>query len=54
MPDLNDFYAFNSTSGSNDELGGCFPWKTILIIAIICQILTLFSECSGWKGALEC
>lgn len=47
MPDMNDFHAFNSTSGGSGGGGGCLPWKTIIIIAVIYIILTLLGKCSG-------
>ncbi len=45
MPDMNDFHAFKSTStGNSGGGGGCFPWKTILVVAIIYEILTLIGQ----------
>jgi len=43
---MEDYHAFNSTKGSaSGGGGGCFPWKTILILAIIYEILTLIGQC---------
>ena len=47
MPDMNDFYAFNSTSGGDGGGDGCLPWKTIIIIVVVYIILTLLGKCSG-------
>ena len=40
MPDLNDFYAFNSTGGSDSGGGGgCLSLPVIIILSIIAAIL---------------
>jgi len=44
MPSHNDYHAFKSTSGGSGG-GGCLPWKTILLLAIIYEILTLIGQC---------
>ena len=45
VTDMGDYHAFNSTKGSGSGGGGCLPWKTILILAIIYGILTLIGQC---------
>ena len=45
MPNLNDYNAFKSTSGGTGGGGGCLPWKTIIFLAIIYEILTLLGQC---------
>ena len=44
---MNDYHAFNSTKGDGSGGdGGCFPWKTIIILAVIYEILTLIGKYS--------
>ncbi len=45
MPNLNAFHAFNSTSGGAG--GGCFLWKTMIVIVVLCVVLTLIGKSSG-------
>jgi|GEM_PF-3954595 len=43
---MDDYHAFNSTKANDSgSRGGCFPWKTIVILAIIYEILTLIGQC---------
>ena len=46
MPDLNDFHAFNSTSGGSGGFGSG-GWKILLCIAIVAALLILLGECSS-------
>ncbi len=46
MPDLNDFHAFNSTSGGSNSGGGGCSWRLIVGIVIIVGILILIGKCS--------
>ena len=43
---MDDYHAFNRTKVSSGG-GGCFPWKAILIIAVLCEFITLYGKCSG-------
>ncbi len=43
---MNDHHSFNSTNGSGSGGDGeCFPWKTVLILAVIYEIRILVGQC---------
>jgi hypothetical protein len=47
MPDLNDFYAFKSSSGGSNDGGGCGIGclsPTVIIIAIILFVIYLIGK----------
>ena len=44
---MNDYHAFNSTKGDSFGGGsGCFPWKMIIVLTVIYEILTLIGKYS--------
>lgn len=46
MPDLNDFYAFNMTSGGGSSGGGIGCSKVLVVLAIIGWVLWLIGKLS--------